>query len=115
MRLSNAFPRRGGLLVFLGLTIAVGGLVALLLSQASVQYAQGARLRDAVALRHLLEAGSTRAQAELRRNASYTGSAPFILGPGEIRIAVKNGNVEITAAVPGLDRPRRSETRVLGK
>jgi len=113
-------PRRraSGLLALVGLIAVLGGLTAILSVQSAEQYARGARLRDAIALKNLAEAGIARARAELAKSPSYAGAERLALGRGEIRIMVSGEGdarrIEVTAAVPALDRARRTEKRVAG-
>jgi len=113
-------PRRraSGLLALVGLIAILGGLTAIISVQAAEQYAQGGRFRDAIALKNLAEAGIARARAELGKSPSYTGAERLALGRGEIRIVVVDKGaarrIEVTAAVPALERARRTEKRVAG-
>jgi len=107
-------PRRGmGLILIVGLIAFLGTLAASLVHLSLVKYQQGARLRDAVALEHLLQGGLARARAELRRSPDYAGAERLPLGPGEVRIVVEAGDrnrrIVVTAAVPDFAKPRRVE------
>ena len=109
--------RASGLLALAGLIAILGGLTAIISVQAAEQYAQGGRFRDVIALKNLAEAGIARARAELAKSPSYTGAERLALGGGEVRIVVVDKGagrrIEVTAAVPALERARRIEKRAV--
>ncbi|MBN1866543.1 hypothetical protein JW916_04545 [Candidatus Sumerlaeota bacterium] len=98
-------------MAIVALMAILGVTGASLLFTATARYAQGARLRDAMVLSHLSQGALERARAQLRRSATYRGEERLVLGPGEASIRVETARggyrIEIAAAVPGFEKPRR--------
>jgi hypothetical protein len=103
--------RGSGLFAIIALMALVGITGASLVFTATREYAQGARVRDALALTNLSEGGLQRAKAQIRRSGAYRGESGLALGPGAVSIRVETAGrgyrIEISAAVPNLEKPRR--------